>query len=183
MFTLALVGSSGVGKTTLAHALHTRLPGAVVIAPEAARGFFTEHPHLWDERFTLATQRQVQDRQARNEANALECAHRSGAAVVVCDRSVHDAAAYLRVRDREGSDRLHARVRCAYDVLVVCDPAGIPYETDDIRREGTTDRDRFHAAYLDYLTHHRLPYTLLAGTEAERLDQLVGLIARKEPDA
>jgi adenylate kinase len=100
---IALVGTSGIGKTTVLEYFKHRFAGdsTVVFVEEAARTFFIEHPEIMH-RFSEDSQGQVQTLALRNE----KLAYLDNPKVIICDRSVIDAVAYVRaqgiMKDQKG---------------------------------------------------------------------------------
>lgn len=109
---VAFIGTSCIGKTTLFEHYKQRFAGnpQVAFVEEAARVFFQANPDV-DDRFSAETQGRVQALALQNEQEA----HASGARVVLCDRSVLDAVAYVSAYgDPDGSERLlgHLPLAC-----------------------------------------------------------------------
>ena len=176
--TLALIGASCTGKSTLWSAASR--PGNVILVPEAARAYFGEHPEIDEtDRFQLPAQRAIQERAICNEMNAMERAHIVLADLVVCDRSVFDAPAYVYATGNpRGADRLLARVsRWRYDHLVYPDPADVAYQTDEVRKEPAVVRDAIHRGFVEFLQTRGISYTMVSGTLDERLERLIQLVA------
>src|SRR5476651_750317 len=92
---IALVGTSSVGKTTVLEHLKRRYvkDPTVVFVEEAARKFFGDNPNVAYP-FFEHSQRQVQSLALQNE----EVAHLGNPRVIICDRSVIDAVAYVRAQ-------------------------------------------------------------------------------------
>lgn len=176
---IAFVGTSSVGKTTLMETYrkrHARNPN-VAFVEEAARIYFIRHPSMpIAERFAVVSQGQVQDLALQQE----RAAHASGARLILCDRSVLDAVAYVRsTGDKEGADRLLRKVEDwipTYTGLFLLDPVGIEFVNDDVRQEDPETRQRFHDAFVDLFESEGIRYQLLSGTlsqRAERVDHVV----------
>lgn len=175
---VAFIGTSSVGKTTLVEEYERRFSGntKVAIVPEAARRFFTDNPHVTD-RFGVDAQGQIQALALQQEQNA----HNGGAEVILCDRSVIDAVVYVQAHgDNEGASQLLDRVSFwlpTYNKFLLLDPADVPYETDDIRQEDESVRQRFHDAYLAFFEETGIPYELLSGTLEQRISRVDEIIS------
>lgn len=174
---VAFVGTSCIGKTTLADAYRARNIPGLVIVDEAARTYFTNNPQV-QSRFSVAAQGNVQELALMNEQRA----HRSGASRIISDRSVLDAVAYVRSQgDLEGSDLLLDAVRFwlpTYSGIFLLDPADIPYKVDSVRQEDEVTRDAFHQAFIHLFREEGIPYELLSGSVSARMrhvDQVLKL--------
>jgi nicotinamide riboside kinase len=172
---IAFVGTSCVGKTTIIDHYQKKYEQnpKVALVREAAREYFTANPHIpIDERFGVEPQGAIQRVALENEKRAQE----SGAEILICDRSVLDAVAYVRGHgDKEGSQELLKRVESwvpTYDAILLLDPADIPYQTDGIRQESPDVRQRNHEAFLEVFMEAVIDYELLSGTEEERIQRV-----------
>jgi nicotinamide riboside kinase len=56
-----------------------------------------------------------------------------------------------------------------YDVTLVTD-IDLPWEADGLQRDGPDMRARFHDLLLDWLARERMPFTLVSGRDADRID-------------
>ncbi|MBI4029466.1 MAG: ATP-binding protein [Candidatus Blackburnbacteria bacterium] len=172
---IALVGTSCVGKTTILEALQKKYADCpdIGFVPEAARNFFERNPGI--DRFTKETQAKIQ-------TFAIEQEHKINGIpnVIVCDRSPLDAAAYTRAAgDFEGAGELVASVLYwmpTYEVLLLLNPADVPYQNDHVRSEDANFRQQVHDAFVHILEENKIPYMLLCGTFEERLKQIDVLI-------
>lgn len=174
---VAFVGTSCIGKTTLVEAYRKRDLSGLVIIEEAAREFFTLHPEVIN-RFSAGVQGQVQSLALANEQRAML----SGTSIIICDRSVLDAPAYvLSQGDVIGASELLARVRLwlpTYTRLFLLDPSDVSYQNDAIRQESEQERWGFHQAFIDLFTRNNISYELLSGTLEQRMryvDQVLNL--------
>ncbi len=153
-----LLGGESSGKTTLAQALAARLGTAW--APELGR-------ELWEAQggaLAYADMLRIAEGQAAREAQLAQGAVRW----LVCDSSALTTVFY----SLDGFGRVDPRVRRLarrrYDHTFVCAP-DFPFVQDGTRR----DRDfraRQHRWYLAVLAARGIPYTLLEGPLARRLD-------------
>jgi nicotinamide riboside kinase len=173
---VAFIGSSCVGKTALLEVCKTTYAGCaeVVFVEEAARDFFREN--RVKDRFSAAAQGKIQMMALARERRA----HASGAAAIVCDRSVLDAVVYTYARgDAVGAMKLLDRVRFwlpTYQSLLLLDPRDIAYQTDAVRTESVAVRQQFHEAFIGFFDETGIPYRLLSGTIARRMAQVDDII-------
>lgn len=170
---VAFVGTSCIGKTTLLEYYRQRYSGnsQVAFVEEAARVFFQANPEITD-RFSEESQGKVQALALQNE----QAAYNSGVKVILCDRSVIDAVAYVKAHgDPEGSDRLLDNVSFwlpTYHKFLLLDPIGVPYATDEVRLEDSDKRQQFHDAFVALFSEKEIPYELLSGTLEERISRV-----------
>ena len=139
---------------------------------EAAREYFAAHRDVTD-RFSVETQGKVQALALAKEQAAHEQAKQADRnLVLICDRSVLDAPAYVYSQgDTDGARQLLQRVRLwlpTYTIIFLLDPADVPYEPDSIRDESEATRQLFHAAFLEFFDANGIPYELLSGSPDER---------------
>lgn len=170
---IAFIGACCAGKTSLLRACQSHLaPGtSLAVVEEAARAFFQLHPQC--DRCSAQTQGLIQFQVLANE----QAAHRSGAGLIVCDRSVIDSPAYAwAYGDRPGALALYERVRpwlSSYTRLFLLDPSDVPYCQDDVRQEDEATRQRLHGAFQELLSAAGIDHELLSGTMGERLDRVL----------
>lgn len=172
---IAFVGTSCVGKTTIIDHYERKYTNnsKVAFVPEAAREYFTANPIIpVDQRFGVKPQGEIQQLALRNEQAALH----SGAEIIICDRSVLDAVAYVRGHgDKKGSEQLLKQIESwvpTYDAILLLDPADVPYQTDDIRQESIEVRQRNHEAFVEVFMEAGIEYELLSGTKEERIQRV-----------
>lgn len=180
-FKIALIGTSCVGKSTIIkHYQETqRNNPKVAIIHEAARQYFLLNRTLSEEeRFRVPPQREIQKLAQHNEIAAVK----AGAEILVCDRSVIDAVVYVRGNgDRKGSEQLLKRVKSwipTYNKMVLLDPVGVSYLTDNVRQEPFEVRQKNHEIFLEVLEETGVPYELVGGSLNERIkriDTILGL--------
>lgn len=178
-YKFALVGTSRSGKTTLIVVLHKKLVkkyGAqkVGISQEAARYYFSNKKIR--KPFSFVNQGKVQ----RIAKNFEEKAQKKGFKVILSDRSVLDAVAYVHAMgDKEGSKKLHKRMEewiSTYDHFFLLNPKGIKYQTDEVRREDEQTRNKFHISFVTILENLNMPYTLISGNKKERANKMFKII-------
>lgn len=171
----ALIGTSSVGKTTLILELESALKGKkVAIVEEAARYFFSRNKV--DNPFSYDSQIRVQNLVKKFE----EAAYKKNADIILCDRSVLDAVAYVMTVGRENEwKKLLNNVKDwlkTYDHFFLLDPNGINYRTDKVRKESKKIRESFHPSFVKLLLNLHLPHTLISGNKKERLEKMISII-------
>lgn len=176
----ALIGTSCIGKTSLLEDLVVIIPKEfnkkTVISPEAARYYFsTVHVR---KPFSYRNQSAVQSLAKKFEQEA----EAKNPDVILCDRSVFDAVAYVHaVGQAKDAQKLHDRMRDwlrTYDHLFLLDPKDVPYKKDEIRQESAETRQMFHDSFALLLGSSNLPFTLISGTERERVNQMLSIIKK-----
>lgn len=176
----ALIGTSCIGKTTLLFELEqiliqTYQGRKIISVPEAARYYFetinTKKP------FSYTNQRNIQNIAVDFEKKA----EKQNPYIIICDRSALDAIAYVKAEGTEEEvNKLSRRVSQwlpTYSHFFLLDPKGVPYQTDEIRQETIATRELFHKSFLRVLTDLKLPYTLVSGSEKQRLIQMKEIIS------
>src|SRR3989338_8572569 len=140
----ALIGTSCVGKTTILSDLKKILGKKyknkiIVTVPEAARFFFEKRKV----RNPFSYINQIQIQSLANEFEKKAEAQKPH--IIICDRSVLDAAAYVRMmgtmNDAEKLIRRAKKWFTTYSHFFLLDPKGIPYKTDPIRKEDLKVRE------------------------------------------
>jgi nicotinamide riboside kinase len=170
---IAIVGAESTGKTTLADALAQRLasqPGLrVTWVPEALREWCARAG-----RTPRADEQGAILRQQHERIDAAAAVHD----VVVCDTTALMTAVYSRLVFGDRSldalaVGLHRR-RIAATLLTALD---LPWVPDGHQRDGPQVRVPVDALLRELLEAHRLPYAVVAGHGAERLDQAWAALA------
>ncbi len=176
---IAFVGTSSIGKTELLNQLKRKYKGNndFGFVPEAARYYFHFHPEVSEEeRFSARIQGEVQDLQWVYEKQA----EANGHTTIFCDRSVLDAIVYSRAHGDKASEELFTKVASwisTYHRILLLNPADVPYETDDIRKETEEVRRKNHEAFVEFFAEKGIEYELLSGTVEQRLDRISQLIS------
>lgn len=177
----ALIGTSCVGKTTIIHSvekeLYNEMPGIkVAVIDEAARLYFTHNKT--DLPFSFFHQSRIQNLARIQE----EIAYFKNPDIILCDRSVLDAAAYVRsVGNIKFSKKLLEKEKHwldTYDQFFLLNPNDIPYKTDSVRKEPREIRELFHKMFLKTLGETSLPYSLISGTKQQRTKHIVNHILK-----
>ena len=172
---VAIVGAESTGKTTLAQALCEALrsqggPGGRRVAwvPEVLRG--------WCERNGRTPL-------AHEQASILRMQHEQVAAAiashdtVVCDTTALMTAVYSRLifGDRSLETRAVAlQQRMALTLLMAVD---LPWVADGLQRDGAHVREPVDAALRELLITHRLPWAVVGGHGALRLENAIDALA------
>lgn len=178
---ITFVGTSCIGKTTIFEHYKQQFAGnpQVAFVEEAARSFFQDNPDVGD-RFSTETQGRVQALALHIEQDAQA----TRARVLLCDRSVIDAVAYVKAHgDPDGSDRLWENVAFwlpTYHKFLLLDPVGVPYATDEVRQEDADKRQQFHDAFVSLFAEKEIPYELLSGTLEERIRRVDKILESSE---
>lgn len=172
-------GTSSVGKTTIYEWCKRTLgnQGAAVeglaLVDEAATLYFRQHTVPEHLRFTERIQGEIQAMAIDAELTVM-----AGTPLRPYAFSLHDRVAalsapvYVRsTGDIEGSDRLFNLTKSllgSYSRIYLLDPAGVPFQQNDVRTEDKDKRDQIHRVYLEFLEEKKIKYVLLSGTEEER---------------
>ena len=172
---ICLIGAECTGKTTLAQALAQQMGGLWV--PEYLRSF-TEQQGCTPER---AEQLHILQEQVCMETEALGLARQQGHCVVFCDTAPLLTAVYSDCVFADGSlypwaRSLHAR----YAMTLFLQP-DIPWQADDLQRDGAQARAAVHQAIERALTvsggGDAWPVVRIVGTAAQRLAQACDAVA------
>lgn len=175
---IAFVGTSCTGKTAIIETYRRRFKNnpKVAFVEEAARIYFQNNPHVID-RFSVDAQGKVQALALSNEQSA----HATGARVILCDRSVIDAVAYVKAQgNKEGSEELLQKVEFwlpTYYKLLLLDPADISYSRDEVRQENESKRWQFHETFIELFEEKQISYELLSGVIEERTARIDQILA------
>ncbi|CAN5166646.1 hypothetical protein BH09PAT1_BH09PAT1_4360 [soil metagenome] len=80
---------------------------------------------------------------------------------------------------KEDAEKLYIRMKdwlTTYDHLFLLDPSGVPYKTDEIRKESNDTRMSFHKSFLELLSNSELPFTLIRGNKNARIGHIMRVI-------
>lgn len=200
LVTVALTGTSCTGKSSVAKGVKLRLGDECVAVDEAARDFFradpnergvTYEPEMGDDRFSYDVQSRIQLKHLNRMAVAGSHAralldpgwpYEGGVTRIATieDRTPFDAAVCVAANgDPEGAEKLFDEARWwvglkPYDHLYLLNPDGVPYVNDPERPESLETRQLMHETFLGFLAGHSIAFTLLSGTEEERIERVVG---------
>lgn len=162
---IAIVGAESTGKTTLAAGLTQALQAegvSAVMVPEFLREFCDEHgrtpfPH---EQLAIAreqTRRIVQSAQQH--------------AVVVADTTALMTAVYSDHLFDDASLYAQALNDHALAQLTLLTALDLPWQADGLQRDGAHVREPVDSLIRQHLVSAQLPYSVVAGQGAHRLDQ------------
>ncbi len=175
----ALIGTSCVGKTTLLLKLKDYFAEKkphlkVTLVNEAARLYFSTHKTR--KPFSFYHQEKIQKLIQKMEQEASGKKYH----LVFCDRSVFDAVPYVAsTKDEKSIQILLRRANKwlhTYTHLFLLDPKDIPYQKDEIRKESKYTREKFHKLFQVYLQKVSVPWTIIGGTEKDRLEKISSII-------
>jgi NadR type nicotinamide-nucleotide adenylyltransferase len=165
---VAILGGEASGKSTLAAALATHYRSIWV--PEYLRDFVeaqqrTPHPH---EQFSIAA------KQVERETAALARA----AGFLFCDTSPRMTAAYSRHYFGNTDAALDALTMAhTYDATIVTAPT-IPWASDGLQHDSEAARQAVHDIVVDMLQRAVIPFLLVDGDVAQRVEQTVAYLSQ-----
>jgi nicotinamide riboside kinase len=169
---IAIVGAESTGKSTLAEALAKRLA--------AETGWrctwVPEYLREWCEREGRTPAAHEQEAIAEEQGRRIDAAA-AGHDVVVCDTTALMTAVYHRLIF--GSDELDASAlawhrRCALTLLTALD---LPWQADGHLRDGAHVREPVDAATRALLAGAGLPFVVIGGQGAARLEAALDAVA------
>ena len=169
---VAIVGAESTGKTTLAAALAPRLAQLSGLrtawVPEVLREW-CEHTG----RTPLAHEQGAILRAQHERIEAAAATHD----VVVCDTTALMTAVYSRMvfGDRTLDERaavLHRRM-----TITLLTALDLPWVPDGLQRDGPHVREPVDRALRELMAAHGLPWSLLSGQGARRLEAAVDAVA------
>jgi len=177
---LAIVGAESTGKSTLAEALAERLAADTgwrcTWIPEVLRE--------WCEREGRTPAEHEQAGIAAEQARRIEEAAKTHR-IVVCDTTPLMTAVYHRhiFDDRSlDSPAIAWQRRCTLTLLTALD---LPWRADGLQRDGPHVREPVDAAVREMLIGAGLPFVVIGGLGAARLETAVDAVAPhlRRPDA
>jgi len=183
MLKIAIVGPESSGKTTLAEALMYHYKGLYV--SEVAREYLAELDRPYEEQDLLSIARSLQEL----HAGAADMAHEQEALIggpplrepgPVRTPIFYDTDTLnLRIWSLEKYGRVHPEIDAmvrdtGYTWRLLCRP-DIPWEPDPLR-ENPHDRDRLFAIWERELQTLGLPYTIIEGTEEQRMRAAMNIV-------
>ncbi|MBL7945240.1 MAG: ATP-binding protein [Flavobacteriales bacterium] len=183
MLKIAIVGPESSGKTTLAEALMHHYRGGYV--SEVAREYLEELDRPYEEHDLLAIARALQELHAgvadgAREQEALIPSmpgrDRKGIRMPI----FYDTDALnIRIWSMEKYGRVHPEIDAmvrdtGYTWRLLCRP-DIPWEPDPLR-ENPHDRDRLFAIWERELQALGLPYTIIEGSEEQRMRAATNIV-------
>jgi nicotinamide riboside kinase len=169
---IAIVGAESTGKTELARALAWRIEKHTGLACTAV----PEHLRAWCDREGRTPRRDEQAAIAAAQSAAIDAAAGEHA-VVVCDTTALMTAVYSRMLFDDHS-LLDAAVawqrRCAITLLTALD---LPWVADGLQRDGPQVREPVDRLLREWLIGHQLPWALVGGAGAARVDNALDAVA------
>jgi nicotinamide riboside kinase len=169
---IAIVGAESTGKTELARALAWRIEKHTGLACTAV----AEHLRAWCERAGRTPRRDEQAAIANAQTAAIEAAA-CERDVVVCDTTALMTAVYSRFIFDDHSlvePALAWQRRCAITLLTALD---LPWVADGLQRDGPQVRAPVDSLLREWLIGHRLPWALVGGSGAARVDSALDAVA------
>ena len=169
---VGLLGAESTGKTTLAHALGSALTAQghkVAVVPEYLREFCDHHGRTprQDE------QRSIADEQTRR-IDAASPLHD----IVIADTTALMIAVYSDHVFGDPSLYAHAQAahaRCGLTLLTALD---LPWQADGLQRDGPQVRVPVDALVRAALAQAALPYSVIFGSGASRLQAALACVTR-----
>lgn len=169
---IAVLGAESTGKTWLAQALAQRLQQDTGLACT----WVPEHLREWCDAQGRTPREHEQAGIATEQQRRIHAAA-AGHAVVVCDTTALQTAVYSRIvfQDRSLDDwAAQQQAGCALTLLTALD---LPWVADGHQRDGAHVRVPVDDALRELLISHHLPWALVAGTGAARLEAAVDAVA------
>ena len=169
---VAFVGAQSVGKTTLTNIFREKFSedSSVFVLEEGARLFFEQNPHITDRSFQ--TQQAIQDFVLAREKAVTGPQIK----LIITDRSVIDPIVLAGIWDtRENAYKLQKNVTSwlsTYSLFIVLDPVGVPSIPDPYRKETPEERLIIHEAFQSFCESARLPYLVVSGSLAQRVEKV-----------
>ena len=159
---VAILGAESSGKSVLAAALAAAYQ--TVWVPEYLREFVDTHQRVPKE----AEQILIATTQVQRENECLERAKEW----LFCDTSPLMTAIYSRHYFKQADAALEALEQShQYDFILVTAP-DFPWSADGLQRESAAVRQHIHEKLLDTLDERDIPFLLVEGTLAERVEQV-----------
>lgn len=175
---VALLGAESTGKTTLAHGLGSALRAQghdAAVVPEYLREFCNHHGRTprQDEQRAIADE-QTRRIEAAAQRHSIVIADTTAVMIAVySDHVFNDSSLYGRV--------LAAHARCGLTLLTALD---LPWQADGLQRDGPQVRAPVDALVRAALMRAGLPYAVIFGRGASRLQAALACVQRAlEPPA
>ena len=164
---IAILGAESSGKSTLAAALAEHYHTLWV--PEYLREFVDTHQRVprEEDQYGIALTQQTRENDAAMRAQRF----------LFCDTTPLMTALYSKVywgrvdAQLAALDSVHD-----YALTLVTAPDG-PWMPDGLQRESEAVRQSVHALVLANLNVRGIAYTVVAGEPAQRMEQVIGLLA------
>ena len=169
---VAVVGAESTGKTTLARALAERLAAStgqrVAWVPEVLREWCSRYGR------TPLAHEQAPLLQAQHERIEQAAASHDW---VICDTTALMTAVYSRLVFGDGSLDASAAVLHRSMSQTLLTALDLPWVADGLQRDGPHVREPVDDALRKLLTLHRLPFAVVGGSGAQRLDNAMAALA------
>lgn len=81
--------------------------------------------------------------------------------------------------DAQGAEELFNIVETwlpTYSSILLLDPEGVEYHTNDVRQEDQQERMKFHKAFLTVFAAKEIPFILVSGTLEERVATVMSIL-------
>jgi nicotinamide riboside kinase len=169
---VAIVGAESTGKTALAAALAERVAAETGLAC----AWVPEYLRLWCEREGRTPRPEEQAGIAAAQRDAVEVAA-AAHELVLADTTPLMTAIYSRMLFADDALTVPAlawQQRCALTLLTALD---LPWVADGHQRDGPHVRAPVDAALRELLIEHRLPWALVTGCGAERVENALDALA------
>jgi nicotinamide riboside kinase len=169
---IAIGGAESTGKTELARALAWRIEKHTGLVCTAV----PEHLRAWCDREGRTPRRDEQAAIAAAQSAAIDTAAAEHE-VVVCDTTALMTAIYSRMvfdDDSLVSAAAAWQGRCAMTLLTALD---LPWAADGLQRDGPHVREPVDRLLRDVLIGHKLPWALVSGAGAARVDSALDAVA------
>lgn len=175
---IAFVGTSCIGKTTTLKYYQDKFANHphVSFVNESAREYLEKHP-MKGFKLPVPMTWEIAKLTVEKEKKA----HDSGAKIIICDRAVLDPVAYIiEQQNKKEGEKLLKHISHwlpTYTEFLLFNPADVPYQNDEIRKDRFDERQRVHTYFVELFTELHLPYTLISGTFDERIKQIDSILA------
>jgi nicotinamide riboside kinase len=170
---IAVLGAESTGKTTLAAALAARLAAETGLRCT----WVAEWLRSWCEREGRTPRRDEQHGIAQAQ-HAHIAAARAGHDIVVCDTSALMTAVYSRIVFGDDSLGTAAAALHRSDVsLSLLTALDLPWVADGLQRDGAHVREPVDSALRELLQSAALPWVLVGGHGAARVDAALDAVA------
>lgn len=167
MLCIAIYGSECTGKTTLAKQLAEHYQ--TIWVPEYARDYAEQKPTL-----DISDVIPIIQGQISYEETAIETACMQGKQLIICDTIPLSSIAYSLYYYNDVPQQAKPLATRHYDLYLFTD-IDVPWQADGIRGHNV-DRATMHALFYNQLKNYHLPYLLLTGTYANRLNTSIQTI-------
>ena len=164
---VVVIGPESTGKSTLSQALAAHFSCPWV--PEFARYYIDtlERPYNYEDLLAIAKgQIQLEETQS-NVANEL----------LICDTDLHVIQVWSHHKFGKVHDWILQQIESrAYDLYLLT-AIDIPWEDDPQREHPQPEmRQYFFGIYKELLLKKKLPFEIISGTEAERLQKAIAIV-------